>query len=119
MTFAPGTRVETLSGQTKGTILEIHEDGHLDIQGDTGNRYRNCIPSMWRQSVTILKPAAPRNLTRGDPVHIIYKIDAEYFQRNGHVKGTTATDICVLFEDTDAAWCSRAFVVRGHGGNPL
>ncbi len=116
--FYEGQRVETKSHLTKGTIVHITEDGHLDILGDTGNRYRNCMAFAWEPS-----PIEPEtNLTekplaRKDPVHIIYHYEGEYIPRNGWIIALRPTKYFIMFDDLDSHEVAKEWVARGHGEN--
>jgi len=111
--------VETQSGLTKGTVVNISEDGNLDILGTTGNRYRNCMPFMWRPQSLAPASNAPTPLRRGDICHIVYNWQGVYFQRNGWVISCQTSQVFVMFEDLDSAWIKREWVAAGHGDNPM
>jgi hypothetical protein len=116
-----GDRVATKSGLTKGTIVEVYDDGNIHVLGDTGNHYRNCMPFAWQRIEIAPAVEAPKVWARGDLCHIFYDLgDGVIWHRNGYVISAARTaDLFIMFDDLDSHYVERDYCVRGHGDNPL
>lgn len=119
--FQLGDFVQTKSGLTRGEVVEVPDDEHIDVLSSVGNRYRNCLADMWVLQVIDKTGGAtpPHILRRLDRCHIIVVLDGEEFTMSGAIIAGAPTRVFVQIDGAESHWIERKFVYPGEGRNDL
>jgi hypothetical protein len=116
--FTVGQRVVTATGYTAGTVIEAGPD-YIDVQADSGYKYRNCKPSTWRDandpSVNVKQQAKP--LEKGERVYTSFKDDeGDTIFANGTViisPGKDGKAFVTWDHGRRSNWIEARYLIRG------